>query len=204
MPLCHRRQHPLPAPVLLHSPSDLAHRSPGAILIALVHDNNIRQVEHDNFLELQARTVVGVHNEHGLVDQFVLKGHRFLAGADRLDNHVIEAALGQELKAIFRRGRQTAGLPARRHAAHENAIVLRIDHGSAIAEQRARSDNARVVRENRYPCFWFALEQPQPTQPKRHFAPTQPADASAIAVLPPALNGLIDKAVTAVVTLSGG
>ena len=103
MPLRDRRQHALPPSVLFHTSSDFAHRRSRAVLITLIHDDDIRQIEHDDFLQLQSRTVIGIHDEHGLVDEFALERHRFLAGPDRLDNDVVEAALRQELKAIFRR-----------------------------------------------------------------------------------------------------
>src|SRR2546422_1264623 len=42
-----------------------------------------------------------------------------------------------------------AGFAAGCEAAHEDAIVLRVDHGRAIAQQRALSDDAGIVREDR-------------------------------------------------------
>jgi hypothetical protein len=88
-----------------------------------------------------------------------LKRHRFLSRSDRLDDDVIEPALREELQAIFRRRRQSAGLSARSHAAHEDAVVLRIDHRGAVAEQRPFAHHARIVRQDRDPRPRVALEQ---------------------------------------------
>ena len=161
MPLGDRRQHALLPSVLFHAPPDLAHRGPRAVLITLIHDDDVREVEHDDFLQLQPRPVIRIHHQHRLINELALKRHRFLSGANRLDDEVIEAALGQELKAIFRRGRQATGLPARRHAAHENPIVLRIDHGRAVAQERARADHARIVGKDRDARFRVALQKSQ-------------------------------------------
>jgi len=54
--------------------------------------------------------------------------------------------MSQQRETAFRRGGKSTGLTARGHAAHKHAIVLRIDHGGAIAEQGAFADYTRVVR----------------------------------------------------------
>ena len=84
-----------------------------------------------------------------------------MARADRLDNDVIEIRLGQQRQAIVRRGRESAGLSARGHAAHEYTIILRIDHRGAIAEQRAFADYAGVVRQNRDAPLGISIEKPE-------------------------------------------
>jgi hypothetical protein len=52
-------------------------------------------------------------------------------------------------------------LPAGGHAPHKNAIVLRVDHGRAIAEERAFADDTWIVRENRDARFAVPMQQPQ-------------------------------------------
>src|SRR5205814_9011594 len=54
-----------------------------------------------------------------------------------------------------------SGLSACGHAAHEYAIVLRVDHGRTIAQQRSLADYARIVRQNRDPTFWTQIQKPQ-------------------------------------------
>src|SRR3954453_1028684 len=89
-----------------------------------------------------------------------LKWHRLLSGADRLDNDVIEIRLRQQRQTIVRRGRKSARLSPGGHAAHEYTIILRIDHRGAVAEQRAFSDYAGVVRQNRASALRIAMEKP--------------------------------------------
>src|SRR4029434_11200625 len=51
-------------------------------------------------------------------------------------------------QTVPRRRRKSASLAACRHAAHEYAIVLRVDHGGPVAQQRSFADHARIVRQN--------------------------------------------------------
>jgi len=84
-------------------------------------------------LQLQTAAVIWVHHQHGFLHEFVLERHRFLARADGLDDHVIKIGARQKLETCAGRGRQPTRLPARRHTAHENAVVLRVDHRGAVA-----------------------------------------------------------------------
>jgi hypothetical protein len=84
-----------------------------------------------------------------------LKWHRFLAGADRLDNDVVEVRFREQRETIMRRRRKSAGLPTCGHAAHEDTIVLRVDHGGAIAQQCAFTDNARIMRQDCDSSLWI-------------------------------------------------
>ncbi len=147
--------------ILFQAPLDFAHRRARTVLIALVHDNDIREIEHDDFLELQTRAVIRIHHQHGLIDELALERHRFLSGPDRLDDDVIKVTLREKPQAILRRRRQAARLAARGHAAHEDAIVLGVDHRGPIPEQGAFAHHARVVRENRDPRFRVAMEKAQ-------------------------------------------
>ena len=67
----------------------------------------------------------------------------------------------EQRETIMRCGRKSAGLSARGHAAHEHAIVLRVDHGGAIAQQCAFADHARIVRQNRDSCLWISIQKTQ-------------------------------------------
>ena len=80
--------------VLVEAPLDLENGGACTSLIGFVNHYNVGQVEHDDLLQLQARAVIRIHDQHGLIDKSIfLKWHRFLASADRFDNHVIEAGL---------------------------------------------------------------------------------------------------------------
>ena len=93
MPLRHRRDNLLPALVLRKAIFDFGQRRLRAIEIGLVHDNDVGHIEHHDFLQLQTRAVIRIHHQHGLIDQLAAKRQRFLPGADRLDDDVIEIAL---------------------------------------------------------------------------------------------------------------
>ena len=91
----------------------------------------------------------------------MLKWHRFLAGADRFDNDVVELRLRKQRETIMGCRRKSAGLPTCGHAAHEDTIILRVDHSGAIAQQCAFADNARIMRQNRDPPFWILIQKTQ-------------------------------------------
>src|SRR4029079_10221262 len=94
-------------------------------------------------------------------DPVFLKWHRLLSRSDGLDNDVIEIRLRQQREAIVRCRRKSARLSPGSHAAHEHTIILRIDHRGAVAQQRAFSDYAGVVRQNRDSVFWIGMKEPQ-------------------------------------------
>ena len=60
--------------------------SSSASQIRLIHDDDIRSVDHRDFLELQSTSVVRRHDQDSLVDQLLLnpERNRFLARAHRL------------------------------------------------------------------------------------------------------------------------
>ena len=74
---------------------------------------------------------------------------------------MVEIRIREQRETILRRGRESSGLSACGHAAHEYAIVLRVDHGRTIAQQRSFADYARIVRQNRDPTFWTPIQKPQ-------------------------------------------
>ena len=157
MAFCDRVDEPLRPPVLLETLLDLGMRGARALQVALVHHHNVGEIEHHDLLQLQPAAVIGVHHQHRKIDNSIfLKRHCFLSRADRFDDHIIEIRLREESETIVRRGRKSAGLTTRRHAAHENTVVLRIDHGGAIAQERALTDHAWIMRQNRDASFALA------------------------------------------------
>ena len=90
MPFRDRVNQPLIAAILFETLFDLRVRSARALKIALVHHDDVGQIEHDNLLKLEARAVIRIHHEHRLIDQFAAKGKRFLSGADCLNDDVIK------------------------------------------------------------------------------------------------------------------
>ena len=121
-----------------------------ALEIAFVHHHDIGQIKHHDLLQLQPATIIRVHHQYRKIGNSTsTKRHRFLPGADGFDEDVIEIRTGEQREAVVRRGRKSAGLSARGHAAHEHTIILGIDHRGAIAQQRALPNHARVMRQNR-------------------------------------------------------
>ena len=67
-----------------------------ALKIALVYHYDISEIEHDDFLQLQAASVIGVHYKYGLIDDAIfLKRHGLLASSHSFDNHVVESRPGE-------------------------------------------------------------------------------------------------------------
>ena len=130
--------------------------------IAFVHYHDICEVEHHDLLQLQPASVIRIHHQHGRIDYSVLlKRHRLLASAHRLDDDVIEIRPRQKSQAIMRCARESASLPTRCYASHEHAVILRIDHCGAIAKQRAFANNAGIMGQDRNPPIRISVEKPQ-------------------------------------------
>ena len=146
MPFCHRIDQSLITPVLLQALFDFRVRGARALKIAFVHHHNVGKIEHHDFLQLQPAAVIRVHYQHSLIDNTVfLERHRLLASTHRLNDHVIEPGAREQRQTVLRRRGKSASLAACRHAAHEYAIVLRVDHGGPVAQQRSFADHARIV-----------------------------------------------------------
>ena len=96
--------------VLRQSVFDFGQRGLGPFQISFVHHHDVGDIEHDNLLQLQARPVIGIHDQYGLIDQFVAKGQCFLTGTNRLDDDVIEFGTRQQLQAAFGRRRKSSSL----------------------------------------------------------------------------------------------
>ena len=120
--------------VLRQSLFDFRQRRLGPLQIGFVHHDNVGDIEHDNLLQLQARPIIGIHYQYSLIHQFVAKRQRLLPGSDGFDDDVVESGMRQQRETAFGRGRKSAGLTPRGHAAHKHPIVLRVDHDGAIAE----------------------------------------------------------------------
>ena len=94
MPFCNRIDEVLASLVLLETLLDFSVRGACALEIALVHDYDVGQIEHNDLLQLQPAAVIRIHHQHGRIDNSVfLKRHRLLTGAHRLDDDVIEIRL---------------------------------------------------------------------------------------------------------------
>jgi hypothetical protein len=62
MPFCDRINELLIAPVLFETLFDFGVRGAGSLKIALVHHHNVREIEHDDLLQLQPAAVIGIHH----------------------------------------------------------------------------------------------------------------------------------------------
>ena len=147
MAFCHRVDELLVTTVLFETLFDFRVRRAGALKIALVHHHDVGQIKHRDLLQLEPAAIVRIHHQHGLINNpMFLKRHCLLAGAYGLDDDVVEIRASEQREAIVRCRRKSAGLSTGGHAAHEHAIVLRVDHGGPIAQQCAFADYTRIVR----------------------------------------------------------
>ena len=127
---------------------DRGHRAIGAVAIALVDDEDVRDL-HDAGLE-RLHVVAGPGHEHddrdvGGADDINL----VLADADGFDDHEALAGGIEHERGITRRPRKAAHVTTRRHAADEDLIVLRVRlHAHAVAENRAAGERARRIDRN--------------------------------------------------------
>ena len=91
MPFCNSIDEPLIAPILFQALFDFRVRRAGALKIAFVDHHDVGKIEHHDFLQLQPAAVIGIHNQDSRIDDAIfLKRHRFLAGADGLNDYVIK------------------------------------------------------------------------------------------------------------------
>ena len=88
--------------VLRQSLFDFRQRRLSPLQIGFVHDDNVGDIEHDNLLQLQARAIIGIHHQYGLIHQFVAKRQCLLAGPDGFDNDVVETGMSQPARDNFR------------------------------------------------------------------------------------------------------
>ena len=109
-------------------------------LVALVHDDQVRDLEQARLDRLDLVAHLGGLEDHGRVGR---RGDLdlALAGPDRLDEHEIEPG-GIEHRGGGRRRRgEAAGVTARRHRADEDVRIAGVGlHPHAVAEQRATGD----------------------------------------------------------------
>ena len=109
-------------------------------------------VEHDDLLELEPAAVVGAHHEDGRSTSPSPNGMASCpmpTVSTKIDVEAAAVDAGARGMRLASRGESPPAWPRVREAAHEDAVVLRVDHRGAVAEQRAVADDARVVREDR-------------------------------------------------------
>jgi len=70
MPFRNRGHDFLFALVLRQSLFDFGQRGFGPLQISLVYHHNVGHIEHDNLLQLQARPVIRIHYQNGLIQPF--------------------------------------------------------------------------------------------------------------------------------------
>ena len=123
----------------------------GAGLVALVHDDQVRDLEQAGLDRLDLVAHLGRLEDDGRVG-----GGRdldlALARPDGLDEHEVEAGGIEQRRGGRRRGREPAGMPARRHRADEHAVVVGVGlHPDAVAEQGPAGDRRRRIdRDDRH------------------------------------------------------
>ncbi len=106
-------------------------------------------------MQLEGAAIFGCHHDDGFVDQTMMEGEGLLTDANGFHEYQIEAAtigvgcgLFENFQASAGGGGKTAGLAARGETAHEDAVILGVDHRGAVAKQCAFADDAGIVREN--------------------------------------------------------
>ncbi len=147
----HDRRPPLPLrPVLERQHRlDRRGRAIGALAIGLVDDEDVGDL-HDAGLEGLHLVAGARHDGH---DRHVRRPddvHLVLADADGLDQHDVEARGVEHRRGFSGRPREPAEVPARRHAADEDALVLGVRlHAHAVAEHGPAAVRAgRIDREH--------------------------------------------------------
>ena len=103
MPFCDGIDELLITPVLFQTLFDFGVRGSGALKIAFVYHHDVGKIEHHDFLQLQSATVIRIHHQDGLIyNAILLERHRFLSGANGLDDDIIETRSSEEGQAIVR------------------------------------------------------------------------------------------------------
>ena len=96
MPFRYGVDQSLIAAVLFEALFDFSMCRARSLEIAFVYHYDIGKIEHDDFLQLQSASVIGVHYKYRLMDDAIfLKWHGFLASPYSFDNHVIESRPGE-------------------------------------------------------------------------------------------------------------
>ena len=65
--------------------------------VGFVDDDDVSQLQHRDFLQLQTRAVFGAHHEYRSVNESAGKGHCLLTNADGFDEDYVKAALDESL-----------------------------------------------------------------------------------------------------------
>ena len=96
MPFCYCVDQSLITAVLFQTLFDFGVRGARALKIAFVYHYDIGKIEHDDFLQLQPASVIGIHYKYRLVDNTIfLKWHGLLARPHRFDDHIVEFRPGE-------------------------------------------------------------------------------------------------------------
>ena len=120
------------------APPLLAHVAEGVLapaLVELVEDEDPREVEHVDLLELARGAVLRRHHVERDVDE-VDDGGITLADSRRLDDNEIEALGAHEGDRVVEHRARRRIAPARGERAHEHAPVAQAVHPDPVAEQR--------------------------------------------------------------------
>ena len=109
----------------------------GPVAVGLVHHEDVGDFHDAGFERLDVIAGTGDDGHDGDVRR-PNDVHLVLSHADRFDQHDIESGGIEHERGLSRRARQSAQMPARRHAANEHAGVFRMRlHADAVAENRA-------------------------------------------------------------------
>ena len=121
---------------------DGRHQAVGAFAIGLVHDEDVGDL-HDAGLERLHLVARARHQRHDRDVRGADDVDLVLADADGLDDDDVLAGGVEHERGVAGRARQSAEMPARRHAADEHAGVARVRlHADAVAEHRAAGERA--------------------------------------------------------------
>src|ERR1700693_1692523 len=107
--------------------------------VRFIYDDDIRCIDHRDFLQLQSTSVVRRHEQDSLVDQalFDPERNRFLASANRLHEYDFESiAIDQDFQRLSGGKAKTPHHPSRGYAPHEDTVILRVDHCRPISQKR--------------------------------------------------------------------
>ncbi len=136
-------RHPSPADGLQREQRLNRGRGPiGALAVGLVDHEDVGDLHDPGLQRLHIVSGAGYHDDDrdvGGADDLDL----VLPDADGLDEHDVEAGRIEHERHVVSRPRQAAEMPARGHAADEDALVARmLLHAHAVAEQRAAREGA--------------------------------------------------------------
>ena len=124
------------------------HEPIGPVAVRLVHDEDVRDL-HDARLE-RLHLVARAGDER---DDRHVRGandvHFVLPDADRLDDDDVRPRRVEHERRVTRRARETAEVPARRHAADEHALVRGVRlHAHPVAQDGPAGERAGGIHRD--------------------------------------------------------